>query len=159
VSHVPEKLANSLDRLKQERDAGRAVLIALPAGNASEVPPELASELSALGIETIALPHVQPLFDALAMALPGGPGRTAANTPPPVPAAEATPPPAPTPPRRRWVVRAVAASALLAVAATAGVLLNHKDETTAPTTRQPQLADVPPPPAPTQLIPEQATST
>src|SRR3984957_3965316 len=76
VSHVPEKLANSLDRLKDERAAGRRVLLALPAANAAEVPPTLAGELAALGIETVALAHVQPLFDALAMQLPGSPGKT-----------------------------------------------------------------------------------
>src|SRR6185503_18261353 len=79
VSHVPEKLANSLDRLKQERAAGRQVLVALPAGNAGEVPPTLASELAALGIEMIAPAHVQPLFDSLGMALPGSPGRVSAD--------------------------------------------------------------------------------
>ena len=51
VSHVPEKLANSLDRLKQERAAGRRMLLAVPAANAAEVPPELAGELSADGFE------------------------------------------------------------------------------------------------------------
>src|SRR5262249_6831182 len=97
VSHVPEKLANSLDRLKQERAAGRPVLIALPAANAAEVPPALATELAALGIEVIALPHVQGLFDALAMTLPGSPQKAAA--PPPIPAAA---------PRRRYAWAAAA---------------------------------------------------
>src|SRR6201994_3189297 len=70
VSHVPEKLANSLERLKQERAAGRRVLLALPAANAAEMPPALADELSAQGFESVALTPVQPLFDELAMQLP-----------------------------------------------------------------------------------------
>ncbi len=81
VSHVPEKIANSLDRLKEERAAGRRVLLALPAGNAGEVPPALANELTALGIETAALAHVRPLFDALAIELPDGLGKVPVKTP------------------------------------------------------------------------------
>ena len=81
VSHVPEKIANSLDRLKQARAAGRRVLLALPAANAAEVPPTLAGELAALGIETVALAHVQPLFDALAMKLPDSLGKGPVKTP------------------------------------------------------------------------------
>ena len=48
VSHVPEKITNSLDRLKQDRTAGRRVLLTLPAANDAELPPTLASELAAL---------------------------------------------------------------------------------------------------------------
>src|SRR6201992_304308 len=77
VSHVPEKLANSLERLKQERAAGRRVLLAMPAANAAELSPELVSELSAQGFETVALAHAQPLFDALAMPLPAATGKAA----------------------------------------------------------------------------------
>ncbi len=166
VSHVPEKLANSLDRLKQERAAGRQVLVALPAGNASEVPPTIASELAALGIETIALAHVQPLFDALAMQLPGGAGKTPATATPataPVPSPAANPPAAPvaTAPRRRLIFGAIAASALLAVAATGAVLLKHKGESD--TTSRQQLASAPTspvtppasPPVHVALVPDQ----
>ena len=39
VSHVPEKLANSLDRLKQERGRRTPVLVALPAANAADAVP------------------------------------------------------------------------------------------------------------------------
>src|SRR6202034_1434137 len=39
VSHVPEKLANSLDRLKQELKARRPVLLAVPVDNAADVSP------------------------------------------------------------------------------------------------------------------------
>jgi hypothetical protein len=73
VSHVPEKLANSLSRLKQERAAGRPVLVALPAGNADEVSPTLATELSGLGIELVTLPHVRHRVE------PGGRGSAAAT--------------------------------------------------------------------------------
>ena len=122
VSHVPEKLANSLDRLRQERAAGRHVLVALPAANAAEVPTALASELAALGIELVALARVPTLFGALETKLPeSGPKapvaayRPIATVPAPVGAA-------PTPvvraaPRRRLVWAAAAASiALLGVA-------------------------------------------
>src|SRR5580704_2070613 len=50
VSHVPDKLANSLERLKHEREAGRPVLLALPAGNAADASSAVAEkELLALG--------------------------------------------------------------------------------------------------------------
>src|SRR5215471_16687853 len=51
VNHVREKLESSIDRLKQEVAAGRRVLLALPAPNADELSPSLATELSAHGIE------------------------------------------------------------------------------------------------------------
>jgi hypothetical protein len=153
VSHVPEKLANSLDRLKQERAGGRQVLVALPAGNAGEVPPEIASELAALGIETLALPHVQPLFDALAMPLRGGPGRASGHDS----AAAASAPAAhvATARRRRLIGGAVAASALLAIAATGAVLLGYQGGSTLPS--RPQLAEAPTPPAPPSVAPPAPT--
>ena len=126
VSHVPEKLANSLDRLKQERAAGRRVLIALPAANAAEVPPELAAELSALGIEILTPSHVQGLFAAVGLQLPDSPGKSPVPLPGNVPRAAAPKP------RRRWIVGAAAAAALLAVAATTAVVVERKGESRAP---------------------------
>ena len=79
VNHVREKLEISIDRLKQEAAAGRRVLLALPSPNADEVSAPLASELSAHAIEVVALAHVEPLFDRLAMALPEAPKKPAAN--------------------------------------------------------------------------------
>ena len=162
VSHVPEKIANSLDRLRQERAAGRRVLLALPPANAAEVPPTLASELAALGIETVALAHVQPLFDALAMQLPDSPGKVPVKTPGNVAVlAPAASPPAPAvaaAPRRRWMVPAAAAAVLLAVAGATAVLLLHKSETDSAVSSSPQLAAAPtpaPPPLRVQLVPEQ----
>ncbi|HEY1543187.1 MAG TPA: hypothetical protein VGG01_12320 [Xanthobacteraceae bacterium] len=132
VSHVPEKLANSLDRLKQERAAGRQVLIALPAGNAGEVPPGLARELAALDIEMIALTRVEPLFDALAMTLPDLPGKA----PPSIAVAASAARPAVASgvaaPRRRLVVGAIAASTLLAIVSAGAVLLKQKGESALP---------------------------
>jgi hypothetical protein len=69
VSHVPEKLASSLDRLRQEAGAGRRVLLAVPAQNADELAP-IKGELAAHGIEAIAVTHVDALFGALSMKLP-----------------------------------------------------------------------------------------
>src|SRR5580692_9768984 len=43
VSHVPDKLANSIDRLKQEAAAGRKVWMAIPAENSAAVSPQLES--------------------------------------------------------------------------------------------------------------------
>jgi hypothetical protein len=71
VSHVPEKFANSLDRLKQEFGAERAVLLAIPAANVAEVPPSARQEISELGAELVVLSHAQALFDVLGMKLPG----------------------------------------------------------------------------------------
>src|ERR1700683_822925 len=71
VSHVPEKLANSLDRLKQELNAQRPVLLAIPAANAAEVSASARQEISELGAELVVVSHAQALFDVLAMKLPG----------------------------------------------------------------------------------------
>jgi adenylate cyclase len=160
VSHVPEKFANSLERLKQERAAGRRVLLALPAANAAEVPPALAAELSALGFESVALAHVQPLFDALAMQLPDSSGKVAAKSaggppqlPPPVPptAVRAVVP------RRRWIVPTVAAAMVLAVAGTAAVLFKHRGGQDSKATSWLHLTFQPKVAAPTRtaLVPEE----
>ena len=70
VSHVPEKLVNSLDRLKQELNARRPVLLAVPVDNAADVSPSAAKELLALGAETITVSHAQALFYVLGLKLP-----------------------------------------------------------------------------------------
>src|ERR1700742_1123127 len=59
VSHVPEKLANSLDRLRQERDARRPVLLAIPAANLAELSPSCRQQISELGAELVAVPHAE----------------------------------------------------------------------------------------------------
>jgi hypothetical protein len=134
------------------------VLVALPAGNAGEVPPALASELAALGIETVALARVQPLFDALAMPLPESPGKTPGNRAGTVSvAASAANPPAArgaAAPRRRWIVGAVAASALLAIAATGAVLLKPRGGSSYPA--RPELAEAPTAPAVQPSLPATA---
>jgi hypothetical protein len=71
VSHVPEKLANSLERLKQELGAGRPVLLAVPAANADDASQAATSELRELGAELVAVAHAQALFDPLGMKVPG----------------------------------------------------------------------------------------
>ena len=70
VSHVPEKLANSLDRLARERDAGRPVLLAIPAANVAEVSASARREISELGAELVTVSHAQALLDVLGMKLP-----------------------------------------------------------------------------------------
>jgi hypothetical protein len=117
VNHVREKLESSIDRLKQEAAAGRRVLLALPAPNADDLSPPLAAELSAHGIEVVALSDVEPLFGRLAMALPDAPQKTAANeVAAHVPAAA----------RHRRYVWGGLAAALLCVAAGAVVLFERQ---------------------------------
>jgi hypothetical protein len=131
VSHVPEKIANSLDRLKRERDAGRRVLLALPSANAAEMPPKLASELAALGIETVALAHVEALFGALATKLPEAPHKAFVPTPARTAAAPA-PPRAATASRQRLAWGATVAVALVGIMAGAAVLLERNGESAVP---------------------------
>jgi len=72
VSHVPEKLARTLDRLKQEAAAGRRVIAVIPAANAADVGPELRAQLDAHGIELLEVNAVQRLWDRLELS-PGAP--------------------------------------------------------------------------------------
>jgi len=51
VSHVPEKLENSLERLKHELGGKRPVLLAVPAANAEDASSLATKELRALGAE------------------------------------------------------------------------------------------------------------
>jgi len=71
VSHVPEKLANSLDRFRQELNAERPVLLAVPAANVAEVSPSARQEISELGAKLVVVSHAQALLDVLGMKLPG----------------------------------------------------------------------------------------
>jgi hypothetical protein len=118
VSHVPEKLANSLARLKQELNAGRPVLLAVPAANAAEVSPSATKELSELGAELAVVSHAQALFDVLGMKLPGTPSKAL------VPASSALAVPQQTVPAkpRRGYAWAAAAASIGVVAAGAVVL-------------------------------------
>src|ERR1700749_389752 len=45
VTHVPEKIVNSLDRLKQELKGAPPVLLAVPAANAADASPSATKEL------------------------------------------------------------------------------------------------------------------
>ncbi len=117
VSHVPEKLANSLGRLKQELNAGRPVLLAVPAANATEV--SATEELLAFGAELAIVSHAQALFDVLGMKLPNAASKAL------VPALSALAVPQGTiseNPRRRLNAWAIAAVLIGVVAAGAVVL-------------------------------------
>ncbi len=87
VSHVPQKLESSLDRLKQEIKARRLVLLAVPVDNAADVSPSATKELLALGAELITVSHAQALFYVLGMKLPEAASKGA------VPASSAVSPP------------------------------------------------------------------
>jgi hypothetical protein len=76
VSHVPEKLANSLDRLKQELNAERPVLLAIPAANVAEVSASARQEISEFGAELVVVSHAQELLDVLGMKLPMAASKT-----------------------------------------------------------------------------------
>src|ERR1700742_1082419 len=86
VSHVPEKLENSLPRLKQEFAARRPVLLAIPEANAREASTAASAELRKLGAKLVTVAHAQSMFDALGMKLPGPPVKAAAAVKPPTPA-------------------------------------------------------------------------
>ncbi len=76
VSHLQEKLANSLGRLKQEASAGRAVLAAIPAQNAEVLGAAVRADLASHGIEIMTLADVQSLWNHLAIKLPEFPSTT-----------------------------------------------------------------------------------
>jgi hypothetical protein len=119
VSHVPEKLANSLDRLKQELNAERPVLLAVPAANSAELSPSAAQELSQLGAELVVVSHAQALFDVLGMKLPGAASKAL------VPASSALAVPqetVPAKPRRR-IYAWTAAAALIGIVAAGAAFL------------------------------------
>jgi hypothetical protein len=123
VSHVPEKLANSLDRLKQEFSAERPVLLAVPAANAAEMLPSARQEISQLGAELVLVSHAQALFDVLGMTLPGVASKAL------VPASSVLPVPqqaASVKPRRRMYAWAAAAMSIGIVAAGAAVFIGTR---------------------------------
>jgi hypothetical protein len=119
VSHVPEKLVNSLARLKQELNAGRPVLLAVPAANETEVSASATEELLKFGAKLAVVSHAQALFDVLGMKLPGAASKAL------VPALSALAIPQETVsanPRRRLNAWAIAAVLIGVVAAGAVVL-------------------------------------
>jgi hypothetical protein len=67
VNHVAEKLASSIDRLKQDAAAGRPVLLAIPDQNAANLTPDMLADLDASGIKSITLTNAQTLWDQLAL--------------------------------------------------------------------------------------------
>jgi hypothetical protein len=113
VSHVPEKLAGSMERLKQEAAAGRRLLMAMPEQNASELSAAQKADLAASRVEVLALTHVQSLWDKLELKLSQGPRRNAAKT--------AASRGGPVPPRKRHV-RVVAAAAVVLLCIVSGAV-------------------------------------
>src|SRR5712691_1531332 len=94
VSHLREKLAHSLDRLRQEAAAGRRVLVAIPAQKAAELPPEARADLTAHGIEVLELAAARSLWDSLALpAIEAAANAAAAKEIAPRPFARARPAP------------------------------------------------------------------
>jgi hypothetical protein len=67
VSHLEEKLARSLDRLKSEAGAGRPVVVAVPSANAAELSADMRAALTAQGIEIVEIAQVQSLWDRLSL--------------------------------------------------------------------------------------------
>ncbi len=80
ISHLAEKMAHSLGRLRQEVLAGRRVLMAIPAQNAAAVSDELAAGFAAHGIELLALSDLRPLCERLELKLPEGARKTPAES-------------------------------------------------------------------------------
>jgi hypothetical protein len=156
VSHVPEKLANSLNRLTQELSAGRYVLLAVPAANAAEVSPSATKELLELGAEFVIVPHAQALFDVLGMKLPEAPSRASV---PALTALAATQVTVPARPRRPLVAWA-AAAVLIGIAAAGAVVVTGiplwpQADGTAPAAPAPvSTAENQPSPRGVELVPE-----
>ena len=68
VDHVGEKLAAvSWERLEHEVRAGRSVLVAVPEANAADIAPELRTKLATLGIDTLEVGSVEPLWERLCL--------------------------------------------------------------------------------------------
>jgi hypothetical protein len=68
VSHLDEKLAQSLDRLKKEAQADRQVLVVVPAANAENVSSAIRTELAEHGIRVLEIAAVPSLWDSLSVA-------------------------------------------------------------------------------------------
>ena len=131
VSHLQEKLAGSMERLKQEAAAGRRVLVTIPVQNASALSPDFKADLATHGIEVLELSSVQSLWDALAVKVSKGSQGIAANlaTPPCIPRSVQARK------RRMW---GVGAAGLLCAASAAIYLLGRSPA--------PVAEPVPPPP-------------
>ena len=136
VSHLPEKLANSLDRFKQERNAKRPVLLAIPAANAAEVSPSGRQEISKLGAELVVVSHAWALFDVLGMKLPGAASKTL------VPALSALAVPQEAAKPRRRVYAWAAAAVLIGIVAAGAFVLTGIRRTS---TLSSQAGGTPPP--------------
>lgn len=119
VSHVPEKLANSLDRLKQELNAERPVLLVIPAANVAEVSASVRQEISELGAELVVVSHAQALFNSLGMRLP----EAASKALIPALSALAVPPEAVSAKLRRRMYARAAAAVLICIVAAGGIVL------------------------------------
>ena len=79
VSHIPEKIANSIDRLKLEAAAARRVVMAIPNQNALNITADQRDGLAATGVDIVEVPHAQYLFQRLGIVLPNEPRRGAAD--------------------------------------------------------------------------------
>ena len=134
VSHLPEKLAASMERLKQEAAAGRRVLVTIPIQNAPALSADLKADLATHGIEVLELAALQSLWDRLAVEVSKGSQRIAANL--------ATPPGIPLPvqarKRRMW---GVGAAGLLCATSAAIYLLGRSPAPVA----EPEPVPTPPP--------------
>ncbi len=73
VSHVPEKLAASRERLQREAEPGARVLLAVPAANASDLASGGAAALATHGATLLDVATVRDLWDKLALPEPGAP--------------------------------------------------------------------------------------
>ena len=70
VGHVPEKLALSLPRLTDEVASKRQVIVAVPVANESDIPAATRAQLSALGLEPLAVARAQELLTTPPLLLP-----------------------------------------------------------------------------------------
>jgi hypothetical protein len=135
VSHVPEKLAHSMQRLKQEAAAGRRVVLAIPDQNAESVSASVRSELVGLGAELIEFSHTRALFDALAVKLPEAVRRVGKIPAAPSHAGGATP--------SRWRYAWAAAAVALVCVASAGIFLMARPPATVTKVEQPPETSLP----------------
>jgi hypothetical protein len=149
VSHVAEKLANSLARLTQERAARRRVLLAVPAANAADALPTATLELRKLGAEFVTVAHAQALFDKLGMKLPGIPAKGSAPAAPSDPASEPL-----TPAKSRLGMIAWTAGAVMTAIFAAGIAGVLPGISTGPTPRasRPEPAKQASAPAPSPVV-------
>lgn len=74
VSHVPEKLAASRERLERDLQSGARVLLALPAANASSLSSGFEGGLDTLGARPLKVATVAEVWEALGLKGPVAPG-------------------------------------------------------------------------------------